>query len=121
MKSKTKVRAQVETTTIALPKLALTPSVGRVKQKDVVSVKVEFEGLDEVSFAIEPRGAFSLDLNPMTRPGTLRLKGLADGTATLVASGKVGGAEAVRKLLHLHCEGPSVRILAYGYLPGDEE
>ena len=77
MKSKTKVRAQVETTTIALPKLALTPSVGRVKQKDVVSVKVEFEGLDEVSFAIEPRGAFSLDLNPMTRPGTLRLKGLA--------------------------------------------
>jgi hypothetical protein len=99
------------------PALTLTPSVGRVKQKEVVSVAVAFDGVEEVAFRLEPKGAFSLDLNPMARPGTLRLKGLLDGTATLVASGRTAGKEVVRRELHLYCEGPIVRIVASGYIP----
>jgi len=103
--------------TIVAPALSLTPSVGRVKQKDVISVKVEFEGLDDVALSLEPQDAFTLDLSSMSRSGTLRMKGLADGTTTLIASGRVGGQEVVRKVLHLYCEGPTVRIVAYGYIP----
>lgn len=117
MKARKSTTRTTKTARRLAPALTLTPSVGRVKQKGVVAVAVEFEGLDEVAFTLEPRGAFSLDLNPMTRPGTLRLKGLLDGTATLIASGRTGGREAVRRELHLYCEGPIVRILACGYIP----
>jgi len=117
MKAPKQVKKKPVKKVVSTPSLTLTPSVGRVKQNDVVAVEVGFTGLDEVRFTLEPKGAFTIDLNPMTKPGKLRLKGKKDGTATLVAKGMTDGAEAIRHVLHLYCEGPTVRILACGYIP----
>lgn len=101
----------------ALPTISLTPDVRRVKQNGGVAVTVAFTGLDEVEFALEPRGAFTLDLASMTKAGVLRLRGKKDGTATIVARGKLGAKIVHTEVLHIQCEGPIVRILACGYIP----
>ncbi len=99
------------------PALALEAETLYVKAGGVIPVAVELKNLDAVELTLEPAKIFSLDLPSLTRKGLVRLRGKKDGKATLIASGRVGAAEVIRKMLHVECEGPVVRILGFGYIP----
>jgi hypothetical protein len=99
------------------PALTLRPDVREVKANASIKVSVGMKGLDKVELALEPRGAFSLDLKSLSKTGIVRLKGHKDGKATLIATGKVGRKSMVEKMLHVACVGPSLKILGFGYTP----
>jgi len=100
------------------PALTLRSDVREVKANASIAVSVGMKGLDKVELELEPRGAFSLDLKSLSKAGIVRLKGHKDGQATLIATGKVGRKSVIEKMLHIACEGPSLRLLGFGYIPG---
>jgi hypothetical protein len=111
MKLKTKTRAPK----ILKPSIALKPNRKRVDAGERIAVSVALAGVDRVELSLEPKQPFELDLRSMRKSGIVRLRGRADGIATLIASGRVGTKEVIRKMVHLRCDGPQVRILEYGY------
>ena len=100
------------------PQLELRPSVSRVKATAGIEVQVTMRGVDRVELELEPKGTFTLDRAALDDDGEVRLLGKMDGKATLIATGMRRGADVVQRLLHVECDGPVVRILAYGYVPG---
>ncbi len=97
------------------PRLALAPA-GRaeVKAGEPLAIAVDFAGVEGVDLRLEPAGVFRMDLASLQKPGTVRLRGLADGKASLVATAR--GAD-VSQVVHLACEGPVVRISSFAYVP----
>lgn len=102
---------------IAAPSLRLDADRPEVKAGEAVRLTVRFGGLDSVELELAPKKGFAIDLRSLSKPGVVHLRGKRDGTTTVIASGRAGGKEVVRKLIHLRCEGPKVRILAFGYIP----
>jgi hypothetical protein len=100
------------------PQLELRPSVTKVKATSAISVQVAMRGVDRVELELEPKGTFTLDRGALEQDGEVRLLGKMDGKATLIATGMRRGQDVVQRLLHVECDGPLVRILAYGYVPG---
>jgi hypothetical protein len=95
------------------PTLALRPSVRKVAAGETIEVRVDFAArLGGVDLVVEPRGAFTLDLRALTRPGIVRMKGKKHGKATLIAT-----APGVRRLMHVECEGPKVGLSEFEYIP----
>ena len=104
--------------TAVKPALTLRADVREVKANASIAVSVGMKGLDRVELELEPKGAFTLDLKSLSKAGVVRLKGHMDGKATLIATGKVGRKGVIEKMLHIACEGPSLRLLGFGYIPG---
>jgi hypothetical protein len=103
------------------PELWLRPSADKVKATASVAVDVSFKGVDRVEFDLEPKGTFTLDQSVLEKDGIVRLLAKADGKATLIATGVRRGRDVVQRLAHLECEGPVVRIIAWGYIPAERE
>ena len=99
------------------PTLTLRAALERVNATASIPVEVSFTGVDRVEFELEPVGTFKLDNTRLESDGIIRLLGQADGKATLIATGVRRGVDVVQRLVHVECDGPLVRILAYGYLP----
>lgn len=102
------------------PALVLEADAALARAGKAIAVRVAFEALDRVDLRLEPAGTFSLDLASLSRAGVVRLRAEKDGKATLVASGRVGEREAIRRLLHVECEGPVLRLVGFGYWPKSE-
>src|SRR5947207_3014198 len=100
------------------PEILLRPAADKVKATASISVDVSFKGVDRVEFDLEPRGTFTLDTRVLEKDGIIRLLGKMDGKATLIATGVRRGQDVVQRLAHVECEGPVVRIIAWGYIPG---
>jgi hypothetical protein len=100
------------------PEVWLRPGADKVKATASIQVHVSFKGVDRVEFDLEPKGTFTLDTKVLEKDGIIRLLGKMDGKATLVATGVKSGRDVVQRLAHLECEGPVVRIIAWGYIPG---
>lgn len=96
-------------------RLELRPVVSRVKQHAAVVVGIDFHGVDRVDLEVEPSGTFSLDTRALAGPGQVRLLAQRDGIATLIAVGRAGGRPVIERMVHVQCDGPTVRILAIGY------
>jgi hypothetical protein len=116
MKVQKKVATVARKTRVVKPSLTLTADVPEVKAGRTIALKVEFKGADKVELQLEPRGTFEMDLSEMKKPGLVRLKGRKDGKGTVIATAHVKGG-VIRRMIHLACEGPVVRILGFGYLP----
>lgn len=101
-----------------VPSLELSCATPRVKATAAIPVEVAFSGIDRVEFELEPKGTFSLDVEKLEESGIVRLLGKKDGKATLIATGVRGKVDVIQRLVHLECDGPLVRILAWGYIPG---
>lgn len=103
------------------PELTLEADLREVKATATLPVRVAFRGLDRVDLELEPAQTFSLDVTSVAETGIVRLLGKADGKATLIAHGVKDGRDVAQRLLHVACEGPVVRIVAFGYLPGGSD
>ena len=103
------------------PELWLRTSAEKVKATATLSVEVSFKGVDRVEFEVEPKGTFTLDTTALVQDGIVRLLGKMDGKATLVATGVRHGRDVVQRLAHVECEGPLLRIIAWGYIPGQRK
>lgn len=114
---KTAATRATRTTKLAKPTLTLKADRLEVGQEQMIAIQVAFKGLDKVDLSIEPKKGFTIDLKSIAKPGLVRLRAKKDGTTTLIASGRVGSGEVIRKMIHVKCLGPVVRILACGYLP----
>lgn len=125
MKTQTRSRTMPKAATTkrraaSRPSLTLRARPRKVAAGETIAVRVDFDGLPGVDLAVEPRGAFGLDLRSLSRPGTVRLKARKHGKATLVATGRpaAAGAGAPRRLLHVECEGLKVGLSDFEYVPG---
>ena len=96
-------------------RLELRPVVSRVKQHAAIVVGIDFHGVDQVDLEMEPAGTFALDTRALAGPGQVRLLARRDGIATLIAVGRAGGRSVIERMVHVQCDGPTVRILAIGY------
>src|SRR5438876_8640604 len=96
------------------PELWLRPGADKVKATATLSVEVSFKGVDRVEFEVEPKGTFTLDTTALVQDGIVRLLGKMDGKATLIATGVRRGRDVVQRLAHGECEGPVLRIIAWG-------
>ena len=100
------------------PQLTLRARVVRARQHATIVVGVELAGLDRVELELEPLRVFSLDQTLLRESGDVRLLGKRDGLATLIARGFVGARAVTLRMVHVQCDGPTVRILSIGYIPG---
>lgn len=104
-----------------VPSLELNCATPRVDATAAIPVQVAFDGIDRVEFALEPKGTFVLDVDRLEESGIVRLLGKKDGKATLIATGVRGKVDVIQRLVHVECDGPLVRILAWGYIPGSRK
>ena len=102
---------------LAKPGLALEARVARVKQHAAIEVTVALAGLDRVALELEPHGVFALGAVELRESGTVRLLGKRDGLASLIVRGYAGGRGVIERMVHVQCDGPTVRILRMGYTP----
>ena len=109
----TQDRPRVATT----PALTLTADRTEVKKDEMLSVAVEMAGIEAADLRLEPADIFRVDLTTLGKSGVVRLRGLRDGKATLIATAR--GADLVR-MVHLDCEGPVVRITSFEYIPAPQ-
>lgn len=95
--------------------LRLTADAVEVKAGAAIAVNVGFKGVEKVELALVPAGTFAIDLKSVRKPGLVRLRGKKDGKATLFARGFAGGEVVLERKIHVACEGPRVRVSAFGY------
>lgn len=100
---------------IAEPELRIRAERTEVKLHEHLEVSIELQNLDQVDLKVVPARAFSLETITVTESGLVRLRGEWDGVATLIVRG-TNGTNTVTRMIHLHCEGPQLRLLGFGYL-----
>lgn len=100
--------------------LRLEAQTVRVDAGQAIEVFVAFDGLEQVSLQMVPREPFGIDLKSLSRPGTVRMKGQADGVATLIARGSTATGAQREAMLHVRCDGAELRLLGWGYIPADD-
>jgi hypothetical protein len=109
--------AKVAARKVAKPELTLKADKLEVKAGRAIKVAVAFKNVDEVELQVVPHDGFSIDLTSMRKSGPVRIRGEKDGKATLVACGFRGAKQVIRRMIHVACEGPVLRILGFGYIP----
>ncbi|MHC4390798.1 MAG: hypothetical protein ACYS22_05700 [Planctomycetota bacterium] len=102
---------------VAAPELSLLPDGYSIDAGESICVAVNFTSVEDVALTIEPRDAFSIDMRELSKPGTVRLKGILDGPATLIARGRLASGEGIERQIHVECVGPLLRLLGCGYIP----
>ncbi len=100
--------------------LRLEAQTIRVDAGQAIDVFVAFDGLEQVSLQMVPLEPFGIDLKSLTRPGTVRLKGRADGVATLIARGRTETGAQREAMVHVRCDGAELRLIGWGYIPADD-
>lgn len=117
LKKKAQVAVKRGARKVQKPELSLKAEKLEVKAGQAIKVAVGFKNVDEVELQVVPHDGFSIDLTSMRKNGNVRIRGEKDGRATLVATGFRGEKQVVRRMIHVACEGPVLRILGFGYIP----